>query len=97
MNTMNIQQTQKVRLQLESVLAGVVGELAEVAAGKPSVSTKTELNFIAAKLREMLESLNTERKIEIPGLWRIVTDTWPHTNKLRQQIVEAELNYERLK
>jgi hypothetical protein len=72
-------------------------ELGEIAAGKPSVSTKSELEFISVKLREMLETLNLERKVETPGLWRIVTDTWPHTNKLRQQIVEAELSYERLK
>lgn len=94
---MNTQQTQKVRLQLENALAGVVNELAEIAAGKPSVSTKSELDFIGAKLREMLASLTIETKIETPGLWRIVTDTWPYTNKLRQQIVEAELDYERLK
>jgi len=94
---MNPQQTQKVRLQLETALAGVADELAGIAAGRPSVSTKNELDFIVAKLREMLESLNSGTKVATPGLWRIVTDTWPHTNKLRQQIVEAELNYERLK
>jgi len=94
---MNTQQTQKVRQQLETALNGVASELAASAAGTSSVSTKNELEFISAKLREMLESLNLERKVEIPGLWRIVTDTWPHTSKLRQQIIEAELSYERLK
>ena len=92
---MNIQQAEKIRQQLETALNGVKAELAAIATGKPSISTQSELKFIEAKLLEMWESLSMGTKIEIAGLWRLVTDTWPHTNKLRQQIVEAELNYER--
>lgn len=94
---MNIKQTQNVRQQLESALIGVEAELEEIVGGKASVSTRRELEFIAASLREMLESLSLNKKIEVPGLWRVVTDTWPHKNKLGQQIVEAEYSYQRLK
>lgn len=94
---MNPQQIEKVRHQLETALSGVTIELGEIAAGKTSISSTDELNFIAHKLREMLENLNVGKKIEVSGLWRIVIDTWPYTSKLRQQIVEAELSYERLK
>ena len=80
-----IQQSQKVRQQLEAALTGVASELAKVLVGEPSFSTKKELELIDAKLREMLESLSMGRKPEIPGLSRIVTDTWPHTRALSNQ------------
>ncbi|HBB87749.1 MAG TPA: hypothetical protein DC047_09055 [Blastocatellia bacterium] len=92
-----MQQTQKVRQQLERAMIGVEAELGEIANGKPSVSTRRELEFIAASLREMLESLSLNRIIEVPGLWRVITDTWPYTNELGQQIVEAEYSYQHLK
>lgn len=82
---------------LETALTGVETEIRNCIAGQPSVSNKQELEFIAIKLREMLNSIAIEQKIEVPGLWRIVTDTWPYTHMLRQQIVEAEYAYERLK
>ena len=94
---MNTQQAQKVRQKIETALSGIMHELDEISAGKKSVSTKNELEFLQKKLQELLESINIGNKIEIAGLWRIVIDTWPHTNKLRQQIVEAEFGYERLK
>ena len=94
---MKTDQLNKVRQQLDAALSGAANELAEIAAGNPSISTTSELESIRAKLREVLESLSVGKKIETPGLWRIVTDTWPHTKKLRQQLVEAKLNYERLK
>jgi hypothetical protein len=36
------------------------------------------------------------KKRDVPGLWRIVIDTWPYTDPLRKLIVEAELGYEKL-
>jgi hypothetical protein len=94
---MNPEKTQKVRLQLENALTGAEIELAGIAAGKPSVSTKSELEYIVAKLREMLESLNTGTKVATAGLWHLVIDTWPLDDELGRQIVKAEADYERLK
>jgi len=89
--------TEKVRQQLEAALAGVSLELQKGADGGPSVSSERELRLIQIELREMLESLNRGAKRKIPGLWRLIIDTWPYDNELRHAIVEAEFNYERWK
>jgi hypothetical protein len=94
---MNSQGREKVRDQLQAALDGVKLEISNIAMGGTSIASEQELRLIAGRLGEMLDSLKTGKRIEVPGLWRIVTDTWPHTDKLRQQIVEAELSYERLK
>jgi hypothetical protein len=59
-------------------------------------TSQSELNHIASDLNRMIEALETGRRIETPGLWRVVTDTWPFTNQLAVKIVEAELAYQKL-
>jgi transposase-like protein len=45
---------------------------------------------------KMRDSLEREEMVPFLGLWRIM-ETWPFKNDLRQQIIEAEYEYERLK
>jgi hypothetical protein len=94
---MSAEQTQRVRQELEDTLSGVTAELTAIASGSAGVSTEDELKFIRTKLLEMLESLDKGTKVETPGLWHVVIDTWPYGNQLREKIVKAELSYERLK
>jgi hypothetical protein len=54
------------------------------------------LKAFVAKLEEMRDSLDGGEMVPILGLWRIM-ETWPFKSNLRQQIVEAEYEYERLK
>ena len=59
-------------------------------------TTEEELSSFARELNRMHEAVEKRQKLEVPGLWRIVTDMWPYTSLLRQKIVEAELAYEKL-
>jgi|GEM_PF-4104147 len=93
----NPQQIAKTKHLLAEAVVGVDDALKAWPQAPLPFSSEKELKFFSAKLQEMLRSIEAEGAVEIPGLWHIVTDTWPYTNKLRQKIVEAELAYERLK
>src|SRR5258705_12984419 len=91
----NPQRMKKVKALLSEALAGVEGYVNDWPKAPLDFTTEAELRRFAAKLREMKESLDEERAVEILGLWRIM-ETWPHNNQLGEKIVEAELAYERL-
>lgn len=91
----NNQAAEIVRKQLTEALIGVESYLSDLANSPNDFTNEAELKTFAAKIREMLRSLNTGDAIPIYGMWRIM-ETWPYQNKLRQKIVEAELAYERL-
>lgn len=59
-------------------------------------TSERELFNILNTLKKMRCSIDNDQLVEVPGLWRIVIDTWPHTNDLRHKIVEAEYAYEKL-
>jgi hypothetical protein len=90
----------KVRLQLGKALEGVNNEIEKCRKGQPALDSEVQLNFISRGLQEMADVLDKHeyvgKKRDIPGLWRIVIDTWPYTDPLRKLIVEAELGYEQL-
>ncbi|HVZ39245.1 MAG TPA: hypothetical protein VHI13_08220 [Candidatus Kapabacteria bacterium] len=94
---MTEQRMQKNRLQIEAALAGVEAELAKLANGVQSVSTKRELEIIAFWLHKMLESLDIGVKVETPGLAHLIVDTWQFDNRLSELIVKAEYDYRCMK
>jgi len=91
----NPQRIENVKALLSEALAGVESYLNDWHKAPLDFTTEAELKRFVAKLREMKESLDEERAVEILGLWRIM-ETWPYKNQLREKIVEAELAYERL-
>jgi hypothetical protein len=92
----NSQKTDRVREQLKKALSGVKGYIDNWAEDPKDFTTLDELRQFDATLCEMLASLDKNEAIPVLGLWRIM-ETWPFKNDLRQQIVEAELAYERMK
>ena len=92
----NPQKVANVRRLLTEALAGVEGYLNNWPTAPQDFTTETELRLFATKLREMQTSLEESKVVEILGLWRIM-ETWPFNNELRQKIVEAEYEYDRLK
>ncbi len=93
----DIQEIEKIKELLLKTIQEVERALKDWPEAQFSFSSGQELVFINIKLKEMLHSLEEGKKIPVPGLWRIVIDTWPYTNNLRQKIVETELKYDRLK
>ncbi len=91
----NNQSVAVVRKQLTEALEGVECYLRDLAKAPKDFTNEAELKTFAAKIREMLRSLDTGAVIPIYGMWRIM-ETWPYQNQLRRKIVEAELAYERL-
>jgi hypothetical protein len=90
------QAREKVRKKLDEALAGLQSYLKQWPEAPQDFTTENELKAFVAKLEEMRDSLDRGQMAPILGLWRIM-ETWPFKNNLRQQIVEAEYEYERLK
>jgi hypothetical protein len=91
------QQVERVRSLLNEALAGVQAELAKCEAGKPAIDIERNLRWIASSLDEMIAALDRSDRQPVPGLWRVVSDTWPHDDPLGRKIIDAEYSYERLK
>ncbi len=91
----NPQRIEKVRRLLNEALTGVETYLQDWPTAPKDFTTEPELHLFATKLQEMRESLDKAEIIPILGLWRIM-ETWPYKNELREKIVEAEYEYERL-
>jgi len=89
--------SQKTKILLEEALNGIQQAQSAWSDSPLDFTTEEELATFAQALSLMLVALDKGEKRDIPGLWRIVTDMWPYTNKLRQKIVEAELAFEKLK
>lgn len=92
----NPQAREKVRRKLNEALAGLQSYLKQWPEAPQDFTNENELKAFVAKLEEMRNSLDRGQMVPILGLWRIM-ETWPFKNNLRQQIVEAEYEYERLK
>lgn len=88
--------SEKVKALLQEALDGVQQAESSWDESPLDFTTKAELASFAQELEQMLKAVDVQEKRDIPGLWRIVTDTWPYTNHLRQKIVEAELAFEKL-
>lgn len=92
----NPQTLEKVRRKLNEALTGIEIYLNDWPESPQDFTTESELRILAAKLREMRESLDTGEMVPILGIWRIM-EMWPYKNEIRQKIVEAEYEYEGLK
>jgi hypothetical protein len=92
----NPQVREKVRRKLNGALAGLQSYLKQWSEAPQDFTNENELKAFVEKLEEMRDSLDRGQMVPILGLWRIM-ETWPNKNNLRQQIVEAEYEYERLK
>ena len=92
----NPQLIQNVKAKLSEAITAVENYLHAWEGSPKDFTTQAELHLFAAKLREMLESLEGNQIVSIIGLWRIM-ESWPYENELRKKIVEAEYEYERLR
>ncbi len=92
----SVKQAEKAKRLLNEALLGVNQARNEWAENPLDFTDEEELASFYHKLSEMKDSLDKNEPVNIFGLWRIVTDRWPFTDKLRNKIVEAELEYERL-
>jgi len=90
------QQVKKVRKLLGEALAGLQGAIIEWPQKPLGFTSEEELASLYNTIKRMRDSLDENSATEVPGLWIPLIDTWPYTSKLRQKIVEAELEYERL-
>lgn len=90
------QQTQRVQMKLQEALDGVQAELSKAQSGLSTLDSEANLRWIAAGLETMLRALVKSEKPEPPGIWRVVTDTWPFADPLRKIVIEAEYDYQRL-
>ena len=95
MNTSS-RKTEKAKVLLQEALNGVRQANLAWADFPLDFTTEEELASFGHELEQMLESINTGKARDVPGLWRIVIDMWPYTNQLRQKIVDAELAFEEL-
>lgn len=86
----------KVKILLKETLNGVRQAKLAWADFPLDFTTEEELASFGHELEQMLESINTGKARDVPGLWRIVIDMWPYTNQFRQKIVDAELAFEEL-
>lgn len=92
-----VQQIDRVRTLLREALDGVRAELDKCRSGAPAVDSEEKLSWVASGLQEMLHGLDQADRPEAPGLWYVVTDTWPYKDPLGDKVVEAEHAYKRLK
>lgn len=90
------QHVDRVRAQLRDALEGVRAELMKCQQGQPAVDSERNLLWVASGLEGMLSGLDQAVRPEVPGLWHVVTDTWPPTFPLGDKVVEAEYAYQRL-
>lgn len=90
---------EKVRAQIEAALAGVHDAATHRVGTASDAATLEQLTYIQRQLERMKASLDGElppRQERAPGLWHIITDSWPARDPLGEQIVAAELAYEQL-
>ena len=93
----DLRKIESVRALLNDSLCGVQAELRKCEAGQPAIDIERNLRWIAASLEEMIGDLETGHRQAVPGLWRVVGDTWPFDDPLGRKIIDAEYSYERLK
>ncbi|ADB18355.1 hypothetical protein Psta_3697 [Pirellula staleyi DSM 6068] len=91
------QQVERVRSLLQEARSGVHAELAKCEAGQPAIDIERNLRWIASSLDEMIAALDRSERQPVPGLWHVVSDTWPHDDPLGSKIIDAEYSYERLR
>ena len=87
---------EQIRRQLADALEHVEAELTKCRCGQDAIDSEQRLVIVAEGLEMMLSSLTQPTRPEPPGLWRIVTDTWPYDSPLARKVVDAEYAYQRL-